>query len=106
MRNLRSEAEIPPSGRNDSMRDNHTSPELFGAIRVSYYKTKKDGLVLVATNFGKTAADADIRLDLKALGLPAKTTARDLLSKEPVETNGGTLKLRLEPWLVRFVQVR
>lgn len=75
-------------------------------IRVSYYKTQKDGLILVATNYSKTVVDADITLDLNALGLASIADAHDVLNSESFRNVGGTLKLRLEPWLVRFIRVK
>jgi len=75
-------------------------------IRVSYYQTQKDGLILVATNYSKAAVDADITLDLTALGLSSNVTAHDVLSSEMMVSSGGVLKLHLEPWLVRFISVK
>ena len=74
--------------------------------KVSLYSRGKDGLIAIVSNLGKDPRDVQVRLNLKALGLPEALAARDILNEEEVTlTPDGAIQQKLNPLDFRVIQI-
>ena len=74
-------------------------------IMVSLHSRQRRGALLVVSNLGSGTLTANVRLDLAALGLPAKPQAADALTGERLALAGGVLSFPLDSMGWRLVRV-
>lgn len=76
------------------------------AVKVSGYRHDRHGLLLVVANLSEEARNAGVRLDLKALGIAAGSTAVNALTREPVPFAEGRFEVPLKPFDYAVVWLR
>jgi hypothetical protein len=76
------------------------------SIKVSLYNRGAKGVMLVVSNLGNSAVEAAVTLNTKALGLPNKTMATDVLSGKSLFWTGNKLHIQMEPLTFRLVLVK
>jgi hypothetical protein len=80
-----------------------TAPD---GVKVSIYSRGARGALLIVSNLSSAKADAQVRLSLGKLRLPARATARDMIAQEDVPLRDGVMTFAMEPLTYRVIAVK
>jgi hypothetical protein len=75
-------------------------------VKCSIYSHGRKDAMIVVSNLGRYTANAEITLNLDALGLPAEIEAKDLISGQILSCKEGKLCLSLESLAFRMLWLR